>query len=57
MNKALLTHRSWPTCAACAGTGPLAEATRTRSHRVAMLADNPLAALNFGDFAYLKNPV
>lgn len=57
MNKALLTHRSWPTCAARAGAGPLALAARTRRHRVAMLADNPLAALIFGDFAYLKKPV
>ena len=27
------------------------------ARRAGMLADNPLAALNFGDFAYLKKPV
>ena len=57
MNKALLTHRPLATCATCAGSCPVATAARTRPYRVAMLADNPLAALNFGDFAYLQNPV
>ena len=57
MNKALLTHRPQATCATCAGGCPAATAARTRHHRVAVLADNPLAALNFGDFAYLQNPV
>ena len=57
MNKALLTHGPLVTCATCAGGCPVATAARTRHHRVALLADNPLAALNFGDFAYLKKPV
>ena len=57
MNKALLTHRPPATCAICAGGCPVATAAHTRHHRVAVLADNPLAALNFGDFAYLQNPV
>ena len=57
MNKALLTHRPQHTSVTCAGGCPAATAVRTRHHRVAMLADNPLAALNFGDFAYLQNPV
>ncbi len=57
MNKALLTHRPQATCATRAGGCPAATAARTRHHRVAVLADNPLAALNFGDFAYLQNPV
>ena len=57
MNKALLTHRPQPTCAPRAGGCFAATAARTRPHRAAMLADNPLAALIFGDFAYLKIPV
>lgn len=57
MNKALLTHRARPICATRAGGRTLAATARTRCHRVAMLADNPLAALIFGDFAYLKKPV
>lgn len=57
MNNALLTHRPLATCAICAGGCLAAMTAHTRTHRVAMLADNPLAALNFGDFAYLQNPV
>ena len=57
MNKALLIHWPQATCATCAGGALAATAAPTRHHRVAMLADNPLAALNFGDFAYLQNPV
>ena len=57
MNNALLTHRPQPVCAPHAGGCSAATATRTRPHRAAMLADNPLAALIFGDFAYLKIPV
>ena len=57
MNKALLTHRPWPSCAASAGGSPAARAAHTRARGAGMLADNPMAALIFGDFAYLKKPV
>ena len=57
MNKALPTHRPQHACAASASGSPAAHTAPTRFPWAGMLADNPLAALIFGDFAYLKKPV